>query len=142
MLQLGVAVQIWIDSQAAYVCCSRMRGNESVFAEVRDLYLLAWAAEKCGSFMWVPGSHEELVVAVHLSKCEDGSDWQFSCTLAKQQIFEDGREADMDCLASTQAHMCASYFNAVYDGKCAAVDGLVQRWDRWPRLVQRAGASN
>ena len=119
-----------------------MRGNESVLAEVRAWYLLAWAAEKFWSFRWVPiaRSHEELVVAIHLSKWEDGSDWQFSHTIAKQWIFEEVREPDMDCLARMQAHMCAGYFSAVYDGKCAAVDGFVQRCNRWPRLVQRAGS--
>ena len=71
-LKPGLAVQIWTDSQAAYACCacSRMRGNESVFAEVRDLR--AWAAEVCLSFVWVPRSHEALVAADHLSKWEDG----------------------------------------------------------------------
>ena len=138
-LRPGLAVHIWTDSHAAYACCSRMRGSESVFAEVRNLYLRAWAEEVCLSFVWVPSSHEALVAADHLSKWEDGSDWQFSCAFARQQMFKDVGEPDMDCLASAHAQMCSVYFSVVYDGKCAAVDGLLQRWDRWPRRVLRFG---
>ena len=85
-LRAGLAVQILTDSQAAYACCSRMRGSESVFAEVRHLYLRAWAEVVCLSFVWVPRSHEALVAADHLSKWEDGSDWQFSRAFARTDI--------------------------------------------------------
>ena len=44
-LQPWFAVQVWTDSQAAYARCSQMRGNELVFEDARDLYLLAWATE-------------------------------------------------------------------------------------------------
>ena len=101
-LQPGAAVQIWSDLQAAYACCSRMRCNTKVFAEVKDLHLLAWETEVRLSFVWVPRSHEALVAADHLSKWEDGGDWQFSRMFAQQQIFDEGREPDIDCLASAK----------------------------------------
>ena len=52
-------------------------------------------------------------------------------------MFGDVGGPDMDCLASAHALMCTLYFSTVYDGICAAVDGLLQRWDRWTRRVQR-----
>jgi hypothetical protein len=40
---------------------------------------------------------------------------------------------DIDCLASSSAHICSTYFSEVYDGSCAAVNGFRQRWDQWPQ---------
>ena len=138
-LSPGQAVQIWTDSQPAYACCVRMRGRGQVFAEVCSVHLLAWRTAIDLSFVWVPREHEALRAADELSKWVDGSDWRFSRTLAEQQIFDNMGCPDVDCLASAQAHMCKVYYSAMYDGQCAAVDGMAQPWNRWPRRASRAG---
>lgn len=135
----GLVVQIWTDSQAAYASCVRMRGNTSVFAEVKALYLLAWRASVELQFVWVPREHEMLRAADELSKWRDGSDWRFSRTFARQQLFRVMGVPDIDCLASAQAHMCPVYYSAMYDGMCAAVEGMLQRWDVWPQRSNRRG---
>lgn len=138
-LRRGLVVQIWTDSQAAYACCVRMRGNVSVFPEVRALYLAAWAAGVELTFVWVPREHAMLRAADDLSKWQDTSDWMLSRTFARQQLFGLMGYPDIDCLASKHAHMCPVYYSAVYDGECAAVDGMLQPWDCWPVRVPQPG---
>jgi hypothetical protein len=127
-------VQIWTDSQAAYADCTRMRGVPRVFYAVKHLYLLAWEYGLALEFVWVPRSHEALQYADFLSKRLDPTDWCFSRTFARNLVFDVlNVTPDLDCLASSSAHMCPMYFSAVYDGSCAAVNGFRQRWDQWPK---------
>ena len=135
----GRKVQIWTDSQAAYACCVRMRGSGQIFQEVCELHRLAWRTDVQLSFVWVPREHEALRAADSLSKWQDKGDWAFSRTFAAQQLFPSMGEPDIDCLASSWASMCKRYYSAVYDGQCAAVDGLGQRWDQWPRRAPGKG---
>jgi ribonuclease HI len=134
-------VQIWTDSQAAYADCLRMRGTPTVFAAVRTLYTFAWEQGVNLEFVWVPRTHELLTHADQLSKLEDPTDWGFSRKFAESQIFNVvHRKPSLDCLASAEVHMCETYFSTVFDGKCVAVDGMLQPWNTWPaRAHHRTG---
>lgn len=135
----GLVVQIWTDSQAAYASCVRMRGNVSVFREVRALYLVAWEVDVELTFVWVPREHAMLRAADELSKWQDKGDWRLSRAFACQQLFGLMGRPDVDCLASKHAHIVPVYYSAVYDGGCAAVDGMLQPWDKWPQRASGAG---
>jgi hypothetical protein len=100
-------VQIWTDSQAAYADCTRMRGVPPVFHAVKCLYLLAWEHGIALEFVWVPRSHETIRYADFLSKRLDPTDWCFSRTFARNLVFDVLHiTPDIDCLASSSAHMC------------------------------------
>lgn len=113
-----------------------MRGVPPVFAAVKQLYLLAWDYGVMLEFVWVPRSHEKLQYADYLSKRADATDWCFSRQFALHLVFDRlQRTPDIDCLASHAAHICDTYFSAIYDGQCVAVDGFRQHWARWPTPV-------
>jgi hypothetical protein len=128
-------VQIWTDSLDAQTACVNMRGANPVFAAVKQLYLLAWDNDIMLEFVWVPRSHELLRYADFMSKLPDPTDWCFSRTFATHLVFHTiERTPDIDCLASSTAHMCPFYYSLVYDGSCAAVDGFRQPWNTWPDI--------
>ena len=129
----GANVQIVSDSSAAVADCERMAGNAAVFPAVRQLHLLAWQLQAMLSFIWQPRDSPELVLADGLSRLPDPTDFAFSQSIAQQQIFGPwGVMPTLDCFGSLNAQMCDTYFAAVNDGHCAAVNGLLQRWDQQP----------
>jgi hypothetical protein len=131
----GRQVQIWGDNQAAIADCKRMRGCPLVLEEVRKLYLLAWGHQLRLSFVWQPRSQRDLVRADLLSKRTDPSDWRLSRKFAREQIFPQLGWPDVDCFASQEAHQVETYYAAVWDGKCKAVDGWAQNWAGWPEGI-------
>lgn len=91
-----------------------MRGVPTLFAAVKQLYLLAWDCEIVLEFVWVPRFHEELQYADFLSKRPDPADRCFLRHFAQQLVFDRlHRSPDIDCLASHAVHMCTAYFSAI-----------------------------
>ena len=141
-LVAGPSVQIITDSQAAYEDCWRMRGTRTVFVAVCELHLLAWEHGIRLAFAWQPRSSAVMREADALSKPEDDGDWLFSRKIAREQIFAPyGEQPELDYFASACAHMCRPFFARRFDGKCAAVDGLLQSWSTLPRCAPQQPAA-
>ena len=142
LLEEGMTLLVYSDSQPAVEDCQRMRGTSAVFTAVLKLYLLAFSLRVQLEFVWVPREHELLQLADALSKVVDPTDWALSIPIMQQQVFSDPAYGtpDIDCLASSEARVCGVYFAAIYDGKCAGVNGFAQCWASWPASSgQRVG---
>ena len=140
----GGRVQIHSDSAAAVADCSRMRGAPDVFPAIRALFSCSpRELQLTLHFVWHPRTAAAARLADALSKHQDSSDWALSRTFAQQQIFGrlhiDARTQVLDCMASALAHQSEVYFAELWDEQGAAVDGLAQRWSRWPVGTDRSG---
>ena len=125
-------LQIWGDSQAAIADCAAMRGDADTFPAVKALHTLAWQRGVRLAFVWHRRSTAWARQADALSKRSDDSDWGLSRSIVESTVFQRVGRPDLDVLANDAMSMCKLYFAEVDHGRCAAVDGMVQRWDEWP----------